>query len=195
MYKIKSFGLAAVAAATMMAMAWAGSASAANWDPANTTLTAHGTLGLDLSPSGVSLTCTFHSGVRSTGNDLAVTTNAAGDPAGPTFSACTTSLPSVAVGIAATPGTAGAWNLTATSTTAVDVTNENFTITVTSGGVAVCTVSLMNVSVAGNTWSNATSTLTPTATSFPIVETGVLCPGDTTARFTGSIAIPGASIT
>jgi hypothetical protein len=187
MFSMKKLGTV-VAAVSMLALVGAGSASAANFDPANTTLTAHGTLTLDVIPSGVSMTCTFHSGVRSAGGADAFTTETGGTvPAPPTFSGCSSSTFAITSVRADVP-----WTLTATSTTAVDVTNLNYTITF--DFVGDCTITASAVSL-GWTWTQASNTLTPGATNIPITETGAGCPGDTSMRFTGSVVIPGLTIT
>jgi hypothetical protein len=195
MFGMKNFG-AAVAAASMVMVLGAGSASAANWDPANTTLTAHGTLTLKALPSGGTVTCTYHSGVRSTGNDIAFTTETGGVAAAPpTFSNCTTTI----VGVTLITTTADqAWALTATSTTTVDVSNGNATLTLFAGTppnqVDVCTIKAASVSLDA-AWNPANTSLTPNDATFTISETGAACPGDTSGTMTGSVTVPGLSIT
>jgi hypothetical protein len=193
MRSMKKFGTAVAAASMLMAMIGAGSASAANFDPANTNLPAHGTLTLDAIPSGAQVHCTFTANIRSAGGDHASTVNAAGDPAGPTFDSCTATIPGLgnsAATVVATSGTAGAWTLTATSTTSVDVIG-NATITAAGG---LCTISAMNAGVANNAWNNTTHTLTTnTAATFPVVSGGFCT--DTSARMTGSVTVPLGSIT
>jgi hypothetical protein len=193
MLSMKRFGTAVAAASLLMAVTGAGSASAANWDPANTTRTAHGTLTLDENGQGV--TCTYHSGVRSAGGADAFTTTPAGTtPAPPTFSNCSTTIP----GSTATVTSSAAWTFTATSTTSVDVTNGNAVITIRVFGVDVCTITAANASVPNNTWSNATSTLTPSASTFSVTNDRAACPGGVgafQARMTGSVAAPGVTIT
>jgi hypothetical protein len=187
MYRMKRLGLA-VAASMLAALVGAGSASAANWDPPNTTLTAHGTLTLDLAPSGVSVNCTYHSGIRSAGGADALTTLTGGTiPAPPTFYHCVQSLPGTVSVVIDAP-----WTLTATSTTALDLTNGNITMTLNIFGD--CAISASGVSLPW-LWTNATSTITLSATSFPVTETGAFCPDDSTMTITGSIVVSGASIT
>lgn len=190
MRSMKKLGTAVAAASLFMAMTGAGSASAANWDPANTTLTAHGTLTLDQGTGSV--TCTYHSSVRSTGNDVAFTANSAGAAAPPTFSSCSTNL-----GASAHVTSSSAWNITANSTTTATVSNGNAVITLTAFGADICTITASGVTVDA-TWSNATSTLTPSAQTFNVTQSGSVCPGGTgvkSARMTGSVSVPGASIT
>jgi hypothetical protein len=188
MRSMKKLGTVVAAASMLMAIG-AGSASAASWDPPNTTLAATGTLILD---AGItSVTCTYHSGVRSAGGADAFTTTPTGStPAPPTFDHCTgAGIP----GLTVTSVVADApWTFTATSTTAIDVTNGNATITVDSF-LGDCKITASAVSLAA-TWSNASHTATPGTGTFPITETGA-CPGDTTARMTGSVVVSGASIT
>jgi hypothetical protein len=191
MLSMKKFGTA-VAAVSLLAMVGAGSASAVNWSPANSTKTAHGSLTLIARPTGGSVTCTYHSGVRSTGNSVAFTTTPTGTVAAPpTISSCTSTNPGVSHVIATADG---AWTLTATSTTSVDVIG-NATVTLfatTPALVDVCTINVTaNVPAAFN---NVTSLLTPLDTLFPITETGPACPGDTQGTMTGSITMTGMSI-
>jgi hypothetical protein len=185
MRNMKKFGTAVAAASMVMALVGASSASAATWDPQGTVVHGHGTLTLH---AGASVTCTVTLNVKATG-DLAQTTNAAGTLAGPTFSNCTNSL-----GINPTVVTATAsWTATATSTTAVDVTQGNAHINIGNGA---CTITADNVSVPGNAWNEATHTLTANSTpTFPIT-TGGFCPGvSSPANMTGSIVIPLGTIT
>jgi hypothetical protein len=194
MRSMRMFGTA-IAAASVLAMVGAGSASAANWDPPITTLTAHGTLTWDFGTSSV--TCTFHSGVRSAGGDDAYTANASGDPAGPTFDNCSSNH-LFEIDAAATPGTAGAWTLTPLSTSTMNVLNQNFTFTLTSGGFVFCQVSAMGVFLGGYPWSNATKTLTATTATFGTTSDGPGCIDGTGLKLTsltGSIVITGATIT
>ena len=185
-------GMAVGVASALMALVGVGPASAATWDPPNTTLTAHGILTIDLIPSNSSVTCTYHSGVRSAGGvDAFTTLPSTSTPAGPSFSGCTTNVPpaNVVFVVSSSP-----WTLTATNTTAVDVTNGNFVITLAAPFLGHCTITTSSMSV-GATWSNATRSLTPSTQTFPISESGFICPGDTSARWTGSVTIQGGSIT
>jgi hypothetical protein len=189
MRSMKKFGTVVAAASMLMAIG-AGSASAANWDPANTTLTAHGTLTLTSRPSGSTVTCTYHSGVRSAGGTDAFTTETSGTtPAAPTFSNCTTTVPFASV--TSVVGLS-AWTITATSTTAVDVTG-NARITLSALGLS-CTITATDVSI-GATWNNTSTTIVPSDTLFPIDLTGSVCPSDTQGTMTGTVTVPGASIT
>lgn len=195
MRSMKMLGTAAAAASMLLALG-VGSASAANFDPPNTNIPAHGVLTLDGIPSGAQVHCTFTGTIRSAGGDHASTVNSSGDPAGPTFDNCVATVPglgNVAATAVATSGTAGAWTMTATSTTTVDVTG-NATISI---GGGLCTISAMNAAVPNNTWNQATHTLTANgASTFPIVSSGsILCPTDTTARMTGSVTVPLGTIT
>jgi hypothetical protein len=181
---MKKLGTAALAASAMMALFGAGSASAANWDPPNTPLTGHGSLTLTTNSFGT-VSCTVHMTVKSTGNDVATTVNAAGTAdAPPVFSSCTSTLGSASV-ISDQP-----WVATATSTTAVDVTGN---ATITLGG-GICRITVASASVANNTWSNTTHVLTANpAGTFPISESG-LCDGGTTGSMTGSVTFPSSAI-
>jgi hypothetical protein len=192
MLSMKKFGTA-VAAASLLAMVGAGSASAANWSPANSTKTAHGSLTLTARPTGGSVTCTYHSGVRSTGTDAAFTTTPTGTVAAPpTFSGCTSTIAGVSHVTAVADA---AWTLTATSTTSVDVIG-NATVTLfatTPALVDVCTITATNANVP-TTFANATGIITPLDTLFPITETGIACPGDTQGTMTGSVTESGLTI-
>jgi hypothetical protein len=192
MFMLKRFGTAVGAAALLAALGGVSSASAANWDPANTTVTAHGTL--TLTSAGSTVTCTYHSGVRSAGGTDAFTTETGGVAgAPPTFSGCTSSLPITPDVHASAP-----WTLTATSTTSVDVTNGNAVITGTAFGVVVCTITASGVSVANNTWNNATHTLTANSGApFNVTWAGPVCPvsGVQSGTMSGSVVAPLASIT
>jgi hypothetical protein len=186
MRNMKKYGTAVAAASMLMALVGASSASAANWDPQGPVFHGHWTLTLHFGPATV--TCTVTLDIKATAA-LAQTTNAGGTLAGPTFNSCSNSL-----GISPTVATSSAsWTATATSTTAVDVTKGNAFINIGNG---VCTITMDNVSVPGNTWSNAAHTLTANSTpTFPITTTG-FCPGVTSpGDMTGSIVVPAATIT
>jgi hypothetical protein len=186
MRSIKKLGSVGTAVLALTA-ALAASASGANWDPQGVVLHGHGT-GLTLTTNtGASVVCTITVNVKATG-DLAQTTDGAGNLAGPTFSGCTNSL-----GITPTTVTSNmTWNITATSTTVADVSTGNAVISI---GGGICTITASNVSVPGNTWSNTTAALTAnSASNFAISESG-LCDGGTTGHMSGSVTVPGASIT
>lgn len=169
----------------VLALAWASSASAANWAPANTVLTGHG--GLTVTSGTALVACTLHMNLKSVGGDLATTVNAAGTAdAGPTFSDCTDSIihsPSTTV------TASGFWLLTATGTTAADGTHN---VVISIGGVCSITAT---AAVPNHVWSNATHTLTAnSASNFDITRHG-LCPGTaTTATMSGSIVFPASAI-
>src|ERR1700755_1775504 len=88
--RIKTVGAALMAALSLGALAGAGAASASTWDPQGVVVHGHGTLTLTTN-RGSSVECTVTVNVKATG-DLAQTTNAAGTPAGPTFSNCSNSI-------------------------------------------------------------------------------------------------------
>jgi hypothetical protein len=187
MRSMKKLGTAVAAASAMMALFGAGSASAANWDPPNTTLTAHGTLTLDTIAGTVA--CTYHSGVRSAGGADAFTTEPnSAIPAPPTFSNCTSTI-----GTVESVTSPIAWTITATNTTAVHVTGSA-AVTIGVFGIT-CTVTANDVSVP-STWNNVAKTITPGATSFPTTtDGGFLCPSVTSGRMTGTVTVPGANLT
>jgi hypothetical protein len=191
MRNIKMFGLAVLAALGLTAMLGVGMASAANFDPANKTVHAHGTLTLTTNV-GSAVTCNFTTFLTSPGNDHAVTVDATNMAAGPSFSGCTNTISSgLSTSVVATPGTTGAWTLTATSTSTINVTNGGATINI--GGI--CTITAMGVSVPNNAWNETTHVLTPNnGVTFPISESG-FCDGATTGRMSGSVIATGATIT
>lgn len=186
MRNMKKFGTAVAAASMVMALVGASSASAATWDPQGTVVHGHGTL--TLRSGSASVECTVTLNVKATG-DLAQTTNAAGTLAGPTFSNCSNNL-----GASPTVVTSSAsWTATATSATAVDVTNGNAVINIGSG---LCTITVTGASVPGNTWANATHTLTANSTpTFPLSTSGFCLGVGTTGTMAGSVVFPLASIT
>jgi hypothetical protein len=184
MRSMKKLGTAALAASAMMALFGAGSASAANWDPANQTLHAHGNLTLDTSIASVS--CTYNSGVRSAGGADAFTTATTGTTAAPpVFSNCTSTL-----GTVESVTSPAAWTITATSTTALDVTGGAVIVL---NAFGTCTITANDVNVPA-TWNNTTKTVTPGANSFPVTTSGV-CLGVNSATITGSVTVPGANLT
>jgi hypothetical protein len=187
MRSMKKLGTAVAAASALLALFGAGSASAANWDPPNTTLTAHGNLTLDTSAGNV--TCTYHSGVRSAGGADAFTTETGGTAAAPpTFSNCDSSIGTVVSVTSPIP-----WTITATTTTAVDVTGSaNIVISVL--GVQ-CTIAAHDVTVPA-TWNNTAKTITPSTQSFPTTTSGsIFCPNVTSGTMTGTVTVPGANLT
>jgi hypothetical protein len=188
---IKTLGSAVTVALTLAAMVGASGASAANWDPANVTVPISGTMTLTTSTGGTAMCSLTNTFVRSAGGDLAVTTDSAGTPRGPQWTACMNGIaPILSTTITSTTGTAGAWSMTATSTTSVDLTGVNLTVALAS----LCTISAMNVSIASNTWSNTTHTLTFNSTAtFPIVESGI-CDGGTTGRISGTFSFPSSAV-
>lgn len=107
------------------------------------------------------------------------TVDASGNTAPPAFSGCSSNLGS------ATVTCTTSWWIDAASTTSIDVTNVSCSINI--GGI--CTISFSNVTIKGDVWDNATSTLTFNSTqSFSISESG-LCDGATSATFTGKLQV------
>jgi hypothetical protein len=122
---------------------------------------------------------------------VAHTTNSSGTSAAPSFSGCTSNLGSASVSCSTS------WNITAQTTTSVDVSNVSCTITITPF-VGSCTITMSNQSVSGNTWDNTTSTLTANSgQSITISETGTVCDGATSATETGKVQVgsPAGSVT
>ena len=74
----------------------------------------------------------------------------------------------------------------------VDVANGNAVINIGSGACVITA----NASVPGNTWSNATHTLTAnSAFAFPITRHGFCLGTTSTATMSGSVVFPTSSIT
>jgi hypothetical protein len=187
MLSIKKLGTAIVAVSALTGLFGTGSASAANWDPPNTTLTAHGNLTIDWNVGNVA--CTYHSGLRSAGGADAFTTETNGTvPAPPTFSNCTSSL-----GTIVSVTNPAAWTLTATTTTAVDMT---FGLSIVMSVLGInCTIAAHDVTIP-MTWNNVAKTITPGATSYPTTTTGgAFCPSITSSRLTGTVIVPGLNLT
>jgi hypothetical protein len=156
-------------------------ATAANWDPVNTVVDGQGTLTIGTS-SSLSIMCTATIRAKSTGGDVLQTVNAAGTAAPPTFSDCTDTVFGATTVTASTP-----WSATATSTTAVDLTNLNVDFNTLNGS---CTLSWDNVSLANNVWSNTGHTLTfNSSTSFPVTSS-VFCPSVSTMTISGTVNFP-----
>lgn len=192
MRSIKKFGTAVVAVLSLAAMVGASSASALTWSPLNTNSgPASGVLTLTTN-RGASVRCTYGSNAIARGTapqTLAQTSNSAGTVAPPTWSSCSNSISPL---VSTTVRSSSAWNLIATSTTTVDVTNGNAVISI--GGV--CTITATAVTVRGNGWVNGPpARLTAnSAASFPISESGFLCDGGTTATMSGSVSISSGTI-
>jgi hypothetical protein len=111
------------------------------------------------------------------------TVNSSGAAAPPSFSNCTSSLGS------ATVTASGQWLFTAKSTTSVDESNASATIKIAGG---ICTITMSNVSIPGNSWSNSTHRLTSNSNaSFPIHESG-FCDGATSSTVTAVTQSPSA---
>ena len=164
---MKSIKTLAMGAAVALALVGASSASAANWDPQNTNVTAvqEGT-GALTAPNGT-VSCT-----------AADTTLRA---SGATATAITTTNPVAFTGCnggflgAATVTTFGTWSFTATSTTSVDVSAVNpsgpvATIHFPSAGCDITVPSPVNIT--GSTWNNATHTLHIGSSSFALSGSG-----------------------
>lgn len=177
----------------------ASSASAANWDPVGTELTAtqegNGTVTTN---NGSTISC-GSSDMRLAATagqpDLMTTTHGVTNPV--TFANCT------ALGFPVTMTTFGTWEFTATSTTSVD-----FSATpVTAGGpiwtwsipALGCHVAINGpVTIPNNTWNNVAATLTMNnAASVPIVVTPESCATTlgTSITLSTRFVMSGASIT
>lgn len=189
-----------VCGAALLASVGASSASAANWDPVGTELTASmvgsGTFATN---SGATFNCSnATTRLAATAGQPSVLTTTHGITNPIAITGCTS------LGFPATMTTFGTWEYGATSTTAVDVSATP----VTAGGLiatmvipaAGCNVAIDGPAVLGaNTWNNATASLTANgATSFPITAG----PGENCATVFGtsgslstSFTVPGASIT
>lgn len=179
-------GIKVIGSVIAAALLVVSSASAANFDPANTIVHGHGSLTLRSPANGTGwyFACTVSTNFFSAGSDHGTTVNVAGADEGPTFG-CTDQAGFF------DPVTSGsAWTATATSATAVDL-NINYTIAMFSGS---CHLTIASVWAPNNTWSNAAHTLTVNSgLSFGAVRSG-FCPGtDNTSSWSGSIVLSGDS--
>jgi hypothetical protein len=171
----------------LMAMAGAVGASASTWDPQGTVVHGHGTLRL-ITNTGAFVHCTVTLNTKASG-DLATTTDAAGNPAPPTFSACSNSISNLAT--TTVTGTIP-WTATAASTTAVTVTG-GADIKIELFGATICTITA-HALVSSNPWSNTAHTLTANSSqSFPIAESGS-CDGGTTGSMSGDVTFPSSAV-
>jgi hypothetical protein len=190
MRTIKLLGASAVAALAMTAFVGVSSAFAVQWNPQGTvepTSLKAGTSVVMRDNVGSTVTCNTSNGftLSPVGGNPAVsgTVNSSGQSAPPTFSNCTSSLGS------ATVTASGQWLFTATSTTNVNQSNASATIKIAGG---ICTITISNVSIPNNTWSNSTHQLTSNSgASFPIHESG-FCDGATSSTVSGTSQSPTA---
>ncbi len=187
-----------VCGVALVASVGVSSASAANWDPVNTTLhgsqVGSGTLKTD--PSGATVTCTggttdlrAASATPSVASTI-TTTNPV------QFSGCTS------LGFSATVTTAGTWNFTGASTTSVSATAVP---TAVGGNVATisvpavgCTLTIGETTIANKTWNNTAKTLaTNGASSFPITPSSEACGTllGTSGTLSATFNVPGANLT
>jgi hypothetical protein len=185
-----------VCGVALVASVGASSASAANWNPVNTTL--HG------SQVGAFRMTTNLGGVISCGagtTDLransatpsVASTTAASNPL--QFSGCT------ALGFAATVTTHGVWDFTAVNTTTINVTARpsvagGFVATITTL-VPACTVRMDTTSISSTTWHIALGFFTwGHTTTTPITTTTEACGTlfGTSVTFDGTLSFPGASL-
>jgi hypothetical protein len=183
MFKRVSLGL--VLAASLVGVS---SASAANWDPPNTTLTATqvGT-GVLTDNNGTTISCgTGSAGLIASGD--AAHTESHHNPV--IFSSCSNSI-----GLSPTNvTTTGTWRFTATSTTSVDITATNPTgpnvADITIAGF--CTVSVPGPVHITGTWNNTTHQLTTnSANTFPISpNAGCLGAVGSSARLATTFQLP-----
>lgn len=184
----------AVAAASFAALA-VGSASAnaatPQWNPQNTVepaTLASGTTLVVTDNLGNTITCSTATGnVKAPiGGNAAVagTVDANGNAAAPQISNCTNSF---SPGSTTTVTASGQWLFTAASTTSVNASQA--TVSANIGGL--CTISVSNASIPGNTWSNSTHQLTSNATqSVPIHESGFFCDGATSGTLKVTLQLP-----
>lgn len=188
----RHFKLAGLLAAPLIGLGM-GSASAlaatsVQWNPQNTvepaTLASGSSLVLK-DNAGNTVTCnTVNSNVEAPTNGnpaVAGTVNSSGAAAPPQFTNCTSTLGSASV------TNSGQWLFTATSTSSVDASQATSKITIAGG---LCTMSVSNAAVSGNSWSNTSHQLTLNNTkSFPITESGI-CDGATSATMQGTLQLP-----
>jgi hypothetical protein len=193
MRKIKMMGLAAIAAASLTASAGVSAASAANWDPQNTNITATnvGNTVLD-DNAGHHITCTTSSTTLNAIGSVAMaitTTNPV------SFTNCSNDV----IGGTTTVSTAGTWSFHANSTTNVTATAANGTspvATITLGG-GICTISVSGpVDIPNNSWTNSAHQLHINSTSpLKLTQSGG-CFGvvGTTATLTATYQLPASVI-
>lgn len=184
--------LIGIVAVTLMALGLgsvSANAATVQWSPQNTVESATLASGTSLvltDNAGSTVTCKTVSGnvEAPIGGNAAVagTVNASGSAAPPQFSNCTSNRGSASV------SASGQWLFTATSSTSVDASQASAKVTV----AGLCTITVSNAALAGNTWSNTTHQLTTNSSaSFKISESG-LCDGATSATMKGTLQLPSA---
>lgn len=185
---IKLAGLVAVPLIGLGMGSAAALAATVQWNPQNTvepaTLASGSSLVLTDS-AGNTVTCnTVTSNVEAPINGnaaVAGTVDSSGAAAAPVFSNCSSNLGSASV------TNSGQWLFTATSTSSVDTSQDTSSISI---GGGLCTITVTNAAVAGNTWNSATNqVILNSSASFPISESG-LCDGATSATIAGSLQLP-----
>jgi hypothetical protein len=190
---MKSFKTLALGAVVGLSLVGVSSASAANWDPQNTNVTAtqEGS-GVLTGSAGATVTCSNGSTTLRAVGAVATTTTTTNPVA---FTNCVASI-----GGAATVTTFGDWAFTATSTTNVNVTASSGTgvvATIHIPGLG-CDVTVTSpTTINSNTWNNANHTLSTNSTaSFPVESTGLCALGvGTSARLNAHFVAAAASIT
>ncbi len=190
-----TFQLIGVAAAALVALAVgsapAGAVTAVQWNPQNTVEAASLAAGTSIvitDNAGNTVSCnTVTSSVLAPNNGnpaVAGTVNSSGAPAAPQFTNCSSNLGS------ASASASGQWLFTATGTSTVDASGANAVATIAGG---LCTITISNGAVPGNTWNNTTHQLAlNSGASFHISESGLLCDGATTATMAGTLQLPSA---
>lgn len=187
--RVKTSLLGAMGAMVAVSLIGASSASAANWDPQNTPLTATQVgAGTFTFAGGASWSCASADMTLTAVGDLAQTTSF--NPIA--FGSCVVQPGNLAAGITAI----GTWSFTATSTTTVSLTvsSGSGAVIVLHVGALGCDVTIPSpVNIPNNEWNAATHTLTINgAASFPVHASTALCAGSvgTTATWDAKLALP-----
>lgn len=188
----KRMSVATVAAA--LALLGAGSvpaiaAEAVQWNPQDTVEPVTLASGSELvitGDTGSTVTCqTVTTNVMAPVNGdpaVAGTVDSSGNAASPMITNCTNSLFPLAE---TTVTTSGQWLATATSTSSANISNASATVDI--GGL--CTVTIENVSINDNAWSNNSHQLKANSNgSFPISQNS--CDGAATATLSGTLQLP-----
>lgn len=186
-----------VCGAALFASIGVSSASAANWDPVGTEVTATG-VGSSSLTAGAAVTCSSidaRLAVTAGQPDLATTTHGIHNPVA--FTNCTSFAGP------ATVTTFGTWEFTAINTTTVTgaatpATAGGPVAQITFHNLPACTISIGGADIPNNTWSNATRNLTiNNAAVFPVTSTaGCLGVVQNTGTLDGVFNLPvGSQIT
>lgn len=180
-----------VCGAALLASVGVSSASAANWDPINTEVTATNS-GTSSLTAGASVTCENVDTrlTASSGSPTVASTTNIHNPVA--FSNCTSFAGP------ATVTTSGSWQFTAIDTTTVTGAAVGATVaTITFHNLAGCTITIGGADIPNNVWSNTTHNLTiNNNATFPVSSTaGCLGVVQPVGKLDGVFNVPAASIT